>query len=410
MGAWKTLLESSLSVETAPRHSPTHSPDHLLTESEGLMTTQRHWYNDRDVFLHGLVRSNYVTAITDWFLSFAGKWTELVLYATVLYSSAQLYPGVHLPVGLSLAVFLIQMGALDIGGLSLAKMARQAREDGNTDGAQQAEALSRWLIGIMLIGVVTVGIEHVIPIPAQVQIGVEITLVVARSICSVLYGRVVHLLKSEAVQIQRIPVVDVQHHLQAVAEQLQQIERRFTEIHHQQLTETVQTIERDFQEYLSERLSAIVATLQLQSETLSLLPTFNEQFDHLRSVAQYQIRTTEEVLQLKAALEHISSFPHPETKPGVASTSRTRVKPPLQFVPSGSERKPSGEFDKAQFVYACLKEEPSMRITDIQQRAAERGQSISVGSVSQYRKSFFESVKAAENKDSLETEAVAIGQ
>src|SRR5260370_278935 len=80
------------------------------------MTTQRHWYNDRELFLHGLVRSNYVTAITDWFMGFAGKWTELVLYATVLYSSAQLYPGVHLPVGLSLAVFLIQMGALDIGG------------------------------------------------------------------------------------------------------------------------------------------------------------------------------------------------------------------------------------------------------------------------------------------------------
>src|SRR5947199_8587037 len=95
------------------------------------MNQQRHWYNDRELFLHGLVRSNYVTAITDWFMSFAGKWAELVLYGTVLYSCAELYPGVHLPDGLSLAVFLIQLGALDLGGLSLVKLAKQAREGRN---------------------------------------------------------------------------------------------------------------------------------------------------------------------------------------------------------------------------------------------------------------------------------------
>ncbi len=133
------------------------------------MTTQRHWYNDRELFLQGLVRSNYVTSITDWFMGFAGKWAELVLYGTVLYSCAELYPGVHLPVELSLAVFLIQMGALDIGGLSLGKLAKQAREDGNTRGADQAATLSKWLIAIMLTGVATVGIEHVVLLPNQVH-------------------------------------------------------------------------------------------------------------------------------------------------------------------------------------------------------------------------------------------------
>src|SRR2546430_12161469 len=79
--------------------------------------SQKHWYNDRELFLHGFVRSNYVTAFTDWFMGLAGKATELVLYATVLYSCAQLYPGVSLPTGLSLAVFLIYMGALAICGV-----------------------------------------------------------------------------------------------------------------------------------------------------------------------------------------------------------------------------------------------------------------------------------------------------
>lgn len=50
-----------------------------------------------------------------------------------------------------------------------------------------------------------------------------------------------------------------------------------------------------------------------------------------------------------------------------------------------------------------------MKIADIQQRAAEMGQTISVGSVSQHRKAFFESVKVAESESPIETEAVAVG-
>ena len=70
-------------------------------------------------------------------------------------------------------------------------------------------------------------------------------LVVARSICSVLYGRVVHLLKGEAARVQRIPAVDVMHHLQACTEQLQRIEQRFTDFHQQQLFQ-LQNVETGF--------------------------------------------------------------------------------------------------------------------------------------------------------------------
>jgi hypothetical protein len=51
-----------------------------------------------------------------------------------------------------------------------------------------------------------------------------------------------------------------------------------------------------------------------------------------------------------------------------------------------------------------------MKIADMQQRAAERGQTISVGSVSQHRKAFFVSVKVAERESPIETESVAVGQ
>src|SRR2546421_1018344 len=242
------------------------------------METQRRWHNDRELFLHGLARSNYVTAITDWFMSFAGKWAELVLYATVLYSCAELYPGVHLPDGLSLAVFLVQLGALDIGGLSLAKLAKQAREDGNAASAKNAERLSKWLIGIMLVGVVTVGLEHALPValPTWVITSVNVLLVVARSICAVLYGRVVHDLKQEMIHM--MPVAQVQaniselftEHLQRIetktARQISESERRFTELL-QSLERTItERIERTSTDYQDLPVLAELVTLPAQLE------------------------------------------------------------------------------------------------------------------------------------------------
>jgi len=50
-----------------------------------------------------------------------------------------------------------------------------------------------------------------------------------------------------------------------------------------------------------------------------------------------------------------------------------------------------------------------MTIADMQRQAAEMGQTISVGSVSQHRKAYFEKVKVAERESPLETEAV-VGQ
>src|ERR1700694_5937455 len=141
--------------------------------------SQKRWYQDKERVYAGLARSSWFTSAPDWFMSLAGKAVEFVLYATVLYSCAQLYPGVHLPESLSLAVFLVQMGALDIGGLSLGKLAQHAHEVGNDLGAKHARRLSIGLIAIMLIGVATVGIERVIPLPEQIQTGVQLVLVIA---------------------------------------------------------------------------------------------------------------------------------------------------------------------------------------------------------------------------------------
>src|ERR1051326_4998598 len=166
-----------------------------------MTTTPPRWYQNPRLRRY-LAHSEYITSFTNWFMVLIGRATEIVLYATVLYSSAQLYPGVKPPARLSLAVFLIQMGALDVGGLALSKLAKQARKDNNPEGAEAAVRLSHWLIGIMLAGVVTIGLEHALPfpLPTFITIPIDVVLVVARSICAVLYGRVVHELKTDAAE------------------------------------------------------------------------------------------------------------------------------------------------------------------------------------------------------------------
>lgn len=90
-------------------------------------------------FKHSFVQSNYITACWNWFLVLAGKAAEPVLTISVLYSCARLLPAVHIPVQIDNVVFVAQMVALDVGGLSLGKMAKAAQRAGNIPGATMAD-------------------------------------------------------------------------------------------------------------------------------------------------------------------------------------------------------------------------------------------------------------------------------
>lgn len=151
-----------------------------------------------DAFCYHFVRSTYITAFWSWFLGLMGKAAEPVLTATVVYSTVKMLPSITIPTSIDTVVFIVQQLALDIGGLSLGKLAEQARKDGNETGATQARRVSNTLIGIMIAGVILATIEHFATFPPQVTTGIEITLLIARAVMAVLYGRIIHALKKEA--------------------------------------------------------------------------------------------------------------------------------------------------------------------------------------------------------------------
>ena len=214
-----------------------------------------------------------MTAITDWFLGFFGKAAHLILILTTLYTGAELLPGVSLPVAVNNSVFVVQMLVLDIGGMGLARLAMQARDTGNETGAAQAERLSRWLIRIVIASLVTVVIEQAVrAIPgltgvastvASINLVIGGALTIARAICAVHYGRVMHLLQEdESRPLPTVPVVRVE---ELVREAMGEI---VTQIHAEQqqaLAQVKQDIESHFPGIHEEAmLKAIRAEVQRQ--------------------------------------------------------------------------------------------------------------------------------------------------
>lgn len=155
-------------------------------------------HNDRGARLkRALAQSTYITAAWNWFMILAGKAAEPVLVASVLYASVKLLPIVHFAPEFDVVVFIAQFVALDIGGLSLNKLADQAKQDGNDDGAKQAKRLSIALVVIMLTGVIMAGVDQVVTLDSHVATVIDTILLIARAVMAVLYSRVIHSLRSE---------------------------------------------------------------------------------------------------------------------------------------------------------------------------------------------------------------------
>jgi hypothetical protein len=141
------------------------------------------------------VQSDYITALWTWFMVLAAKAAEPVLVLSVLYASVKLLPVVHFPPQFDVVVFIAQFVALDIGGLSLNKLADQAMKDGNSKGATDAKRLSIALVVVMLAGVILAGVDQIVKLDGQLGTVIDTLLLIARAVLAVLYSRVIHSLK-----------------------------------------------------------------------------------------------------------------------------------------------------------------------------------------------------------------------
>lgn len=360
---------------------------------------RRRWYNDLELFTFGFVRSNYVTALTEWFMGLAGKSAQLVLIFTVLYMSAELYPGVDLPAALSLFVFILQMVALDAGGIGLASMARQAHNDGNDKGAEGAELLSKWMIGVMIAGLVVVSVETAVShlpnlqsvqgdIDAVKEL-VEVVLIIARAVCAVLYGRVIHDLRTEHPDTAVVPVKSAMQQMEDISAAIQR--------HTAETERRLQSVELKVAADLKGMLDEIRAFQVTVNESLSPIEGLSNLPDLAGFTAQIETTVTELRTEIAGAQQAmLAQLPAPSgsARQQTTTVSTRTTRTARLAAPRSPETKRDGEvFDKKAFVWGLLdaalqqhEDEPS--VSFIQSAAAEAGQAISTGSVFNYRQAW----------------------
>jgi hypothetical protein len=136
--------------------------------------------------------SSWVTIAWEWLQSLLGRAVDFVLWVTMIFACYQLIPGAPMPSqALSVFTFVLQFVALDIGGMSL----NQIGQRHGLDRWSYTRVVAYACIFVTLVTIVFAGIQHAMTVPQDVTNWVEIILVVARSILTVLYGQAVRALK-----------------------------------------------------------------------------------------------------------------------------------------------------------------------------------------------------------------------
>lgn len=149
-----------------------------------------HW---RDI---AIAKSEIVTDAWEVTKAWAARVAEWVLFLCMIMNIIEILPGVNLPGVVSNSVLATQVVVLDIAGFGLASMADHARRMGNLAAARRASITGYSLITIMLLTLLVVTVGILWPETKGAIVVIEKLLILARVLMTVIYGHVVHSLRS----------------------------------------------------------------------------------------------------------------------------------------------------------------------------------------------------------------------
>lgn len=203
--------------------------------------------------------SSWVTVAWDWLMTLISRAVEFVLWTTMIFSCYQLIPDApQPPVGVSTFVFIAQFIGLDVGGMGLNKLAQQH----GLATWSYTRIISYILIGITLVTVAYAGLVHVVVLDAKLTAGVEVALVMARSIMTVLYGQAIHALKHTSQQT-HVLLAELRQEVDTLRGQVNSKEHEVSTLQHEVSSGQQQV--STLQQHLSTREHE-VSTLRVQVE------------------------------------------------------------------------------------------------------------------------------------------------
>jgi len=208
-------------------------------------------------------------------------------------------------------------------------------------------------------------------IPDGVFVGIETLLLIARAVVAVLFGHAIHALREEYSEstITIKEASELQQRIEGLASELARVQQSF----HRQLSSELSAVRDSFHRELSplrdssqQQLSSELSSMR---EALASIPHLKAQLQHIESstLAERQKRADRPVLRALPAIQ--------------LGNKETREAAPQATA--------AGKFDARAFVFACLSENPHLKLGEIEQRALARNQELSQATASRYRKQFF---------------------
>ena len=137
--------------------------------------------------------------------AYAGRIAEWVLFLCMIANIVEMLPGVSLPMLFTNIVLGVQVVMLDIGGMSMGTMAAHIRDQGNIEAADKASLTSKFLIGLMIVTLLVVSIGVLFPDVKVYMDMIEKGLILIRVVMTVIYGHVIHSLRSSGQQAVPVP-------------------------------------------------------------------------------------------------------------------------------------------------------------------------------------------------------------
>ena len=335
-----------------------------------------------------LARSEVISDAWEVTKTYAGRIAEWVLFGCMVMNILEIL--VTLPSALSNIVLGTQVVMLDVGGFSLASMGEQARQQGDEAAARKASVTGNFLIGVTIVTLLLVTIGLLWSAAKHDTDMAEKGLILVRVVMTVIYGHVIHSLRSVTTHRQHATFSE---HLTELAVRITESEQRITAQYTELVERTASELSAHFTEHpaLTE-LAHLAETVEMHSRTLTELVALPGLFEQLQQTIEAQVHALIQQEVQTAIAAHTEQYRRPNTtRPKLsvveANTEQHRT---ANSIPkdrtAGANRTDS---DKGAFVRRCLSETPTMRNTDIQRKAHEQGITISPAYISEIRKAFF---------------------
>jgi len=331
----------------------------------------------KEIIKEELVTLAFITRGGNWLFLLLSRLAEPLMFLSVLYVIAEtVLPGLfkaHMLLGISNACIIILNTAPEVILPGCFMQSAQAPE---------GQAWMYKAMGWVFIGLTFITLASFI---WQFPTGAVSVILFFRCAAGVLYSLLVRMTPG------RIESASHRQH----QESLDELTSRFN----QQL----QHLEGRFQKCLTETLSTLQGDLQSSTEVLSTLPELKEQLAQFERAAGRQLTSmAEEVSQVKTTVEQqagsqVAAPVKPSSHPSLYALPPAHQKqaaPSKDVRQTSSEAKSDEKFDIGAFVQRCLEENAESTIEAIQQRALSIGQTVSTGSISRYRKMYFETRQA----------------